>query len=286
MSEAADEPLPPLETRFELGAQITALQMRFLDTHGFLIFSQVASRDEVATLASEIDRVASDWRREQRTQINGVPLFYGRDPEGAPFIQRLPFTSLFSDALRAFVRDERFAPIRAIIGDDCRVGDEEKDGLVVNRYVNVPGSAYPRLGWHTDGLRDLAYGRLPGPMLNVGFHLDEIHFEDGGLRLIPGTHKQGFLSMCFKKPYFIAHRPDPQELCVETQPGDLTIHDGRLWHRVARSQKVGWPSLRRSMYVPYLNGPYEPKSERSKTPIYHTIGRAMRAGRRLFSRSR
>ena len=36
--------------------------------------------------------------------------------------------------------------------------------VVCNRFVNSPGSVYPRLGWHTDGLRDLFYGRLPGPM--------------------------------------------------------------------------------------------------------------------------
>ena len=41
-----------------------------------------------------------------------------------------------------------------------------------NRYLNVPGSVYPRLGWHTDGLRDLFYGRMPQEMLNIGLHLD------------------------------------------------------------------------------------------------------------------
>ena len=32
----------------------------------------------------------------------------------------------------------------------------EKDGVVVNRFLNMPGSAHPRLGWHTDGLRESA----------------------------------------------------------------------------------------------------------------------------------
>jgi hypothetical protein len=30
------------------------------------------------------------------------------------------------------------------------------------------------------------------------------------------------------------------------------------------------------MYVPYLTGPYEPKSERSPTPAYHHLGRLQR----------
>jgi ectoine hydroxylase-related dioxygenase (phytanoyl-CoA dioxygenase family) len=116
-------------------------------------------------------------------------------------------------------------------------------------------------------------------MLNIGLHLDRCTTVNGGLRLIPGSHTQGFLSMCFRKPYFVWHRPDPAEHCVETEPGDLTVHDGRLWHRVARSTLGGADSLRRSMYLPYLTGPYEPKSEASPTPAYHRLGEWLRRRR-------
>jgi hypothetical protein len=134
-----------------------------------------------------------------------------------------------------------------------RIGDREKDGLVFNRNLNVPGSAYPRLGWHTDGLRDLFLDRaVPGPMLNVGLHFDREMKVDGGLRILPGSHRQGFLAMLARKPYFVDHRPDRDEIAVETEPGDLTVHDGRTWHRVERSPYVGWRSLRRTMYVPYV----------------------------------
>jgi hypothetical protein len=179
------------------------------------------------------------------------------------------------------VLDPRFEPIRRMVGAEARVGHDEKDGVVINRYLNVRGSAYPKLGWHTDGLRDLFYGRLPQAMYNVGLHFDAIRAEDGGLRLIPGSHRQGFWSMALRKPYFIWHRPDPEEIAVETQPGDLTVHDGRLWHRVAVSPRLGWPSLRRSMYVPYQTGPHEPKSDQSGTPFYHHIGRGLRWLRRV-----
>ena len=54
-----------------------------------------------------------------------------------------------------------------------------------------------------------------------------------------GTHLQGFWGLCFRKAHFIGHRPDPDEICIETEAGDLTIHDGRLWHRVARSHHTG-----------------------------------------------
>jgi hypothetical protein len=269
----------PLTTRFTLGPTVTQEQRAFLDRHGFLHFSRVASADEVAMITAEIDRIEQAWFQAGRTRVFGVPLFFGQDHEGKPWLQRLAFTSVFSEPIREFVRDPRFRPVLDLVGGDARIGDAEKDGVVVNRYMNVPGSVYPRLGWHTDGLRDLFYGRMPQRMLNIGLHLDRCTRANGGLRLIPGSHEQGFWSMCFRKVYFVSHAEDPAEICVETEPGDLTVHDGRLWHRVARSSLEGPASLRRSMYLPYLTGPYEPKSEDSPTPLYHRVGEWMR-GRR------
>ncbi len=275
--------LPPITTKFQLGEALTEAQRRFLDWYGFLHFKHVASRDEVATILSEMERVEADWAAAGRKWIYGIPLFWGRNPEGKPYLQRLAFTSTQSEAIRSFVRDLRFEPIRRLVGEDARVGDEEKDGVVINRYINLPGSVYPRLGWHTDGLRDLFYGRMPDQQLNVGLHLDDCDRHNGGLRLIPCSHEQGFLGLAFKKPYFVSHGEDPEEICVEVDAGDLTVHDGRLWHRVAQSGFTGERSLRRTMYVPYLSGPYEPKDDSSKVPPYHHIGRAARGLRNAAS---
>lgn len=263
--------LLPLNTRFELGDRITGVQKAFLDEHGFILFSKVASPEEVKTILEEMERVDEEHRAEGRTAVRGVPLFMGTGPDGNDWLQRIPFSSLFSPFLSKFVRDTRFDPVRGLIGPTTRVGDEEKDGVVFNRYLNMPGSIRPGLGWHTDGLRSVFYGRLPGPMLNVGLHFDRITEADGGLRIIPGSHKQGLFATAFRKPYFIWHRPDPAEIAIETEPGDLTVHDGRTWHRVAASPNVGLASLRRSMYVPYLTDAYSPKDEDSKPLLYHRL---------------
>jgi hypothetical protein len=273
----------PIDTKFTLGETLTEEQRAFLDHYGFLHFRGVATRAEVEMLRAEQDRLEQRWLSEGIKQINGIPLFFGKGLGGKPAIQRIPFTSRFSERIQAFVRDARFRGLPAIVGEGARLGDVEKDGVVLNRYVNVPGSVYQRLGWHTDGLRDLFYLRMPQQMLNFGVHLDDITRDNGGLRLIPGTHKQGFLSMLLGKMHFISHGEDRREICVETEAGDLTIHDGRLWHRVARSQREGAESMRRTMFVPYLTGPYEPKTEASKTPGYHTLGKVMRNARTLMA---
>lgn len=272
----------PLNTRFKLGPEMTPEQQEFLDTHGFLIFEGVASTAEVAMIQAELAAIQGRWVAQGRRFVNGIPIFWGKDPDGRPYVQRFTFSSMFSEKIRSFVLDPRFEPIRKLSGPEARVGHDEKDGVVVNRYLNIPGSAYPKLGWHTDGLRDLFYLRMPQRMLNVGLHFEHITAKDGGLVLIPGSHTQGFWAMCFRKFYFLSHGSDPAEVAVETQPGDLTVHDGRLWHRVAQSPQMGWASLRHSMYVPYQTGPYEPKSDSSPTPAYHHVGRFLRWLRTRF----
>lgn len=258
----------PLNHRFQLGAEITPVQRAYLDRNGYLVFAQVASPTEVERIVGEVDRVQAQFLTEGRRKAYGVPLWVGRDEAGKPYLQRTGFLSMYSDYVRQFVTDARFEPIRSLVGENARIGHEEKDGVVFNRYIRTQGSLRPGLAWHTDGLRDAFYGQLPGPMLNVGLHFERITPEDGGLRIIPGSHVQGWREFLFRKVYFVDHRPDPEEITVETWPGDLTVHDGRTWHRVAASQHTGARSRRQSMYVPYVTGPYQPKSENSKTASY------------------
>jgi phytanoyl-CoA hydroxylase len=261
--------------RFQLGPEITAEQQAHLDTHGFLIFDRVVKPDEIAAVMADLDRVEKTWIAEGRRYVNGIPIFYGKGPRGEPYIQRFPFMTLQSEALRRLVHDARFEPVRRLIGENTRIGDTEKDGAVISRYIRCKGSVYPRLGWHTDGLRDLFYGRMPKRMLNVGIHFDDCAGDMGGLRVLPGTHDQGFADMLFRKPYFVSHGADPAEVAVETRAGDLTIHDGRTWHRVEPSKREGYESVRRVMYVPYLSDAPQPKHERSPTPAYHRLSQLM-----------
>ncbi len=258
---------------FELSDAITTEQRAFFEAHGYLHFPGFVSAEQVESLRAALAQVDAKLVAEKRERINGTPLRYGHDLDGRKMVHRFAFTSQLSDELHAFIHGARFDAIKTLI-QDGRIGDREKDGLVVNHYVNGEGSNYRQLGWHTDGLRDIfLHRRRPEPMLNVGVYLDDSPREIGGLRLIPGSHQQGLVKMMFGKVYFLDNRPDPREICLEAKAGDLTIHDGRLWHRVARSPLTGEASRRRVMYVPIINGPFEPKNENSPMPIYHRLSR-------------
>jgi ectoine hydroxylase-related dioxygenase (phytanoyl-CoA dioxygenase family) len=267
---------PPPPTRFRLTGPLDAEQREFLDTYGFIHFRSFASTAEVDAIRAELGVIQDEWVRTQRRYVNGIPIKYGQDESGRRFVNRFAFTSLFSSRLQQFLADDRWEAVRRACGDQFRLGQHEKDGVVVNQFINVPGSNYTRLGWHVDALRDLFYGRLPQPMLNVGLYLDDSHRDKGALRILPGTHKQSLWGMLFRKLHFVDHRDDPREVILEADAGDLTLHDGRTWHRVGRAQLTGTASLRRTMYIPFLTGPFEPKSESSRVPLYHRFSRSLR----------
>ena len=126
-----------------------------------------------------------------------------------------------------------------------------------------------QMGWHTDSLRDVFYGRKILPMLNIGINLTDSTKEQGGLRVLKGTHKQSIYQMLFRKPYYVNNETDEKEIAIEANAGDVTVHHGHIWHRVATSSLEGKASRRITMYIPVVCGKYAPKNENSATPFYH-----------------
>lgn len=259
---------------FELKGKLTPEQTDFFNQYGFLHFKNFISADTVKAIHQEMDNIQKMWIAENRTSVNGVPIPYGKDIDGSTIVQRFAFASLFSPMLKDLLSQERLTYLFPLLGakaKNCRVGEHEKDGLVINHYINTDTSKFSQMGWHTDSLRDIFYGKKIMPMLNVGIHLDNSSPANGGLRLIPGTHTQSLKQMLFRKKYFVDYEPDPEEVGLTVSAGDLTVHDGRLWHRVALSPLVGEASRRRVMYVPFVTGKYKPRAENSSPKLYQRL---------------
>ncbi len=256
---------------FTLGSELTEEQLTFFDEHGFIRFRSVANEAECVALSDALEQLSDQWNEEDRKTALGIPIQWGLKPDGKRYVQRFAYSSHYSKVVADFCTSDRFEPVRELCGSDARLAQTEKDGVVVNDFINDEGSRWKRLGWHTDGLRDLFYLTLPEPMLNVGLYLDDCPPEKGGVRLIPGTHTQGFWSMAFGKAYFLDHRPDPREIALTARRGDLTIHDGRLWHRTEQAELTGPESRRRTMYMAFVDGPERHRTEESVAPFYHRL---------------
>ena len=253
---------------FTLGETLTEEQKDFFNTNGFIHFKNFINKEAVKSIVDASLKVQQRWVSDDKEKVNGVPIKYGVDLDGSKIVQRFAFINKHSDTLSGLLLDPRLQGLLPLAGEGSRLGEDEKDGMVFNHYVNGPQSKFTQMGWHTDGLRDIFHGQKLQPMLNVGIHLNTLKAENGGLRILPGTHKQNLYQMLFKKKYFLDTQEDPNELAIIPEAGDLTVHDGRLWHRVAQSQVSGEESRRRVIYVPIIAGKYAPKSENSPTVFY------------------
>lgn len=253
---------------FRLGDRLTPEHIDFFETYGFIRFKQFLPRERAQELYQALQELTYELVKKGSDMINGVPLIKGQRDDGSPYFGRIPFASLQHPEFAKFLRDPRFQAIIDDLAPGSRLGEDERDGLVVNRFRNEPGAKYKNLGWHTDSLRDIAYFEKPRRYLNVGFSITDSPMRVGGLRLLPCTHNQSVASMLTTKIHFFEMEPDPNELAVETEAGDLTIHDGRLWHRTALAEVTGDASERCVTYLPIMDGPIIRKHEKSSTPFY------------------
>jgi len=262
--------------RFTLGAEITDEQQAFFNRNGYIHFKNFIKQQTVEDFIKASEQVEQNWIANKVEKINGVPIKFGKDLDGSPIVQRFAFINLHHLAFSEFTRDPRFNVLLNLVGEGARLGTNEKDGMVFNHYVNGPNSSFTKMGWHTDGLRDVFHGGKLNPMLNVGIHLDTLKPANGGLRILPGTHKQGIYRMLFRKKYFLDNDADKKEIAIIPEAGDLTIHDGRLWHRVAQSSVTGEESRRRVIYIPIIAGKYQPKHEDSPTALYQRFAKIVK----------
>ena len=253
---------------FELGDRLTAEQSDYFDTYGFIRFKRFVPRARAKALYAAVLETNAKIVASGMKEMNGIPLIFGKRDDGTPYVQRIPFASLQHDALHEFLGDPRFRGIVETAGPGFRIGESERDGMVINRFRNEPGAKYKRLGWHTDSLRDLFYFEKPRRYLNVGFYMTDSPVEVGGLRVLPCTHHQSLASLMTHKIHFVDDRPDPDELAITAEAGDLTFHDGRIWHRTALATVTGDASERCVSYLPLMNGPIKRKHEKSATPLY------------------
>jgi phytanoyl-CoA hydroxylase len=258
--------------KFTLNDELTQEQISFFDLNGFIHFKNFLSPSAVQEIIDSLMLLQAKWIAEDVKEVNGIPIRYGFDENDSPMIHRFAFTSLHNDVVKRLVNMPAIQSLKKLLGtDDARIGEDEKDGVVVNQYVNSANSKMRQMGWHTDSLRDIFYGRRILPMLNIGVNLTDSKKEHGGLRVLKGTHKQSLYQMIFRKPYYVNNERDVQETIIETEAGDITVHHGHIWHRVATSEMQGKESRRITMYIPIVRGKYSPKNENSFTPFYHRM---------------
>src|ERR1043165_8763796 len=141
-----------IKQTFVLGNQLTQDQKAFFDKYGFIHFINFFTPQQIQDAIKAMEDVERDWIRNNVTKVNGIPLKYGVDENGKTIVQRFAFASLSSPVLHEFLKDSRLQALKGFVGDDSRIGENEKDGVVISHNVNTEDSQLAKLGWHTDGM--------------------------------------------------------------------------------------------------------------------------------------
>src|SRR5262249_1922724 len=139
-TERHEQELPMLQppaTRFSLRGPLDAEQRDFLDTFGYIHFRQFATPGEIDMIRGELRDIEEEWVRTRRRAVRGIPIKYGKRDDGSHFVNRFAFTSLFAPGLKRFLDDERWQWVRLACGEEFRLGQYEKDGVVVNQFINL-----------------------------------------------------------------------------------------------------------------------------------------------------
>ncbi len=130
---------------------------KFFEGHGFIHFKDFINPDTVQLIIKASLEVEKKWIENNVKKINGVPIKYGVDITGLPIVQRFAFINQHHPVLAEFLLDPRFKTLLNLVGPQARFGENEKDGMVFNHYVNGSGSKFTQMGWHVDGLRGIFF---------------------------------------------------------------------------------------------------------------------------------
>ncbi|MGO9027984.1 MAG: phytanoyl-CoA dioxygenase family protein [Acidimicrobiales bacterium] len=211
-------------------------------THGYGTLRGVFDDTTLAALEAEL--VDAQVRLVEGTldDRHGTVILDAPDAtvDGRPFAHYVTFATQASPlADRAAHHPTLVAAARACLGPAAWLLDYEQFGIVYQDARPGPGSAYSRIGWHTDHQSGPHLDIWPGVAFTL--HFDPTSPANGFLRVLPGSHLGGTdgIPLGFERV--------PGEVAVYAERGDVLFHHADLWHSAARATDDGEAAVRRHL---------------------------------------
>lgn len=160
--------------------------------------------------------------------------------DGVPFAHYVCFATQASTRAAGAARHPAVVEVaQRVLGGQAWLLDYEQFGVVYQDARPGPGSAYSRIGWHTDHQSGPHLDIWPGLAFTV--HIDPTSPANGFLRLLPGSHRGGTdgIPLGFERV--------PGEIAVYADRGDVLFHHADLWHAAARATDDGPGAVRRHL---------------------------------------
>jgi hypothetical protein len=200
--------------------------------------------DEPAVAALQAELTGAQQRLVDGTlgRRHGTAILDAPDAtiDGRPFAHYVAFATEVSPRAAAAVRlPVMVEVVRGVLGADAWLLDYEQFGVVYQDARPGPGSAYSRIGWHTDHQSGPHLSVWPG--LAFTLHIDATSPANGFLRVLPGSHLGGTdgIPLGFERV--------PGEIAVYAERGDILFHHSDLWHAAARATADGDDAVRRHL---------------------------------------
>lgn len=220
----------------EITADMSAAQAVF-ERDGFVVAPALCPPDRLQRLRALVERDLA---------ANRPPVEYEADVAypGAPPNRDAPGGKTVRRLLDAMGRDPEFAAWACCgaVTERVRALLRARDIRVVRAHHNCVMTKHPdyssATGWH----QDIRYWSFDRPdLVNAWTALDSEACDNGGMRLIPGSHRAVFDSLAFDSDRFFrtdhpANRPWIESAVqVDLQPGDVLFFHAALLHAAGRN---------------------------------------------------
>ena len=216
--------------------------VRFFGANGYATLRGAIAEDELAAAEAELVEAQERLVEGALDARHATDILDAPDAvvDGRPFAHYVVFATRASALADDLVHLPTLVEVnRRLLGPDAWLLDYEQFGIVYQDARPGPGSAYSRIGWHTD--------HQSGPHLDVWpavaftVHFDPTSPANGFLRVLPGSHRGGTDGI---PPGF---ERVPGEIAVYQERGDVLLHHADLWHAAARATDDGPGAVRRHL---------------------------------------
>jgi hypothetical protein len=216
---------------------------------GFAVLSGLYSQAALDELQAELVELQRRLVAGELPEGCGTVILDDPDAviDGEPFAHYVcEITPVSSSARAAVMHPTIVETVRALIGVDAWLLEEDRFGVVYQDARPGEGSGYSRIGWHSDAQSGPNLDWWPSVAFTI--HLDATSPQNGFLRVVPGSHLGGTEAMP------LGFEKVPGEVAVYCDRGDVLLHHSDLWHSAARATDDGEGGIRRHVRGGWYGG--------------------------------
>ncbi len=216
---------------------ITEIEKATFAQQGYLVLKSFASAEELTILQNEADRWLANpiapYELEMETGYPGAPV--SKEAVGANTTRRILQAFDRSDAINAWCKSPKLTScVQALLGGEKVFLTRAHHNCLMTKAARFSSDT----GWHQD-IRYWSFNN--GELISSWLALGKENATNGGLRVIPGSHRIQYLKHMFDERVFFKADLDENKhvldraVNVELEAGDVLLFHAKLLHCASRN---------------------------------------------------